>query len=127
MRSTRSIKSVVGAVKSLAIVAAAIAAGGGASEGRGHECAAPRPGWIWCDDFDNDRMSSYYEYDNASGNFVRQPHMGINGSTAMHAHYVAHSGADFGYLHLAIGRTPSARLRAADGGTETYRELYWRL
>ncbi len=126
MASIKSIKSVVGAVKSLAIVAAAVSAGAGVSRD-GHECAAPRPGWIWCDDFDQDRMSSYYEYDNASGNFVRQAHMGINGSTAMHAHYVAHSGADFGYLHLAVGRTPSARLRAADASTETYRELYWRL
>src|SRR6266498_4072720 len=35
------------------------------------ECAAPRAGWIWCDDFEQDRLSKYFEYDNAGGNFGR--------------------------------------------------------
>jgi hypothetical protein len=72
-------------------------------------------------------MASYYEYDSARGNFVREAGVGINGSTAMHAHYVAGGGPDFGYLHLAIGKTPSSHMRPVDAGTATYRELYWRL
>jgi len=45
----------------------------------------------------------------------------------MHAHYIAGAGSDFGYLHLAIGKTPLPLLRPVDAGTATYRELYWRL
>jgi hypothetical protein len=93
----------------------------------GPECATPQSTWIWCDDFESDRTASYYEYNNASGNFVRQAGVGINGSTAMHAHYVAGAGSEFGYLHLAIGKTPSSHLRPVDAGTATYRELYWRV
>jgi hypothetical protein len=85
----------------------------------GPECATPRAGWIWCDDFETDRTASYYEYDRAGGNFVREAGIGLNGSTAMHAHYVAGAGPDFGYLHLAIGKTPSAHLRPVDAGTAT--------
>jgi hypothetical protein len=124
-------------VSALAVGAAIMTASSGGKQGTAHitvtgatsgpECASPQAAWIWCDDFETDRTASYYEYSNASGNFVRQSGVGINGSTAMHAHYVTGGGPDFGYLHLAIGKTPSSYLRAADAGTATYRELYWRL
>ena len=26
-----------------------------------NECAAPKPEWIWCDDFEEDRIASYFE------------------------------------------------------------------
>ena len=90
------------------------------------ECSRPQPGWIWCDDFERDRTSSYYEYNSANGNFVRQAGAGLNGSTAMQAHY-AKGAVETGYLHLAVGKTPSSHIRPVDAGTATYRELYWRL
>src|SRR2546430_904918 len=44
------------------------------------ECAAARPGWIWCDDFEQDRLSQYFEYDNADGAFVRVRGAGRDGA-----------------------------------------------
>jgi uncharacterized protein YjdB len=92
----------------------------------GPECANPKAGWIWCDDFETDRTSQYYEYSSGGGNFVRTAGAGLNGSTGMRAHYV--SGAvDVGYLHVAVGATPSSYFKSVDAGTANYRELYWRV
>ena len=41
------------------------------------ECAAPGAGWVWCDDFEQDRLSSYFEYDNAGGSFARTAGWGM--------------------------------------------------
>src|SRR5216117_1439851 len=38
------------------VTVAAIAAG---------ECATPQAGWLWCDDFEQDRLASYFEYDSS--------------------------------------------------------------
>ena len=90
------------------------------------ECAAPRPEWIWCDDFESNRLASYFEYDNAGGNFVRASGVGYGGSTGMRARWT--SGAiGAGSLHLAMGRTPSSTFRPVDAGTANYREMYWRM
>src|SRR5262249_55052149 len=71
------------------------------------ECSATKAAWIFCDDFEIDRTSKYYEYDNAGGKFVRTPASGYGGSVGMRATYTAGQ-ANAGSLHLAFGRTPSS-------------------
>lgn len=84
------------------------------------------PEWIWCDDFEQDVLGSYFGYDSAGGDFVRVAGAGIGGSTAMRGHF--HAGqVSAGSLHLAFGRTPSATFRPVDAGTKDYREIYWRV
>lgn len=90
------------------------------------ECQTPGAGWIWCDDFDLDRLSSYFEFNDADGSFQRVAGVGVEGSGAMRARFAAGQ-VGAGALHLAVGRTPSPYMRPADSGTLDYRELYWRL
>ena len=90
------------------------------------ECATPRAGWIWCDDFEQDRLSSYFEYQSDGGRFVRASGVGNEGSWGMRGRFQAGT-ASAGALHLAVGRTPQAYFRPVDGGTANYRELYWRM
>jgi hypothetical protein len=81
--------------------------------------------WLWCDDFEIDRLTSYFEYDIRHGRFVREEGAGIGGSTGMRAEYLPgdpHGGS----LHLAFGKTPSAYIKPVDAGTATYRDIYWR-
>jgi uncharacterized protein YjdB len=89
------------------------------------ECGAPGSGWIFCDDFESDRTSKYFEYDNSSGKFVRASSAGVSGSTGMRATYTPGQSAA-GSLKLAFGKTPSSYFKAADAGTASYREMYWR-
>lgn len=89
------------------------------------ECAAPRAGWLFCDDFEVDRTASYFEYDAAGGSFVRDGTSGRNGGTAMKAHFAVGQ-VTAGSLKLAFGRTPSSYFRPIDAGTTNYREIYWR-
>ena len=111
---------------------ATFAASGGPSAGRpsaaglAAECATSQPGWIWCDDFDQDRRASYFEYADANGSFLRLNGVGTEGSYGMRARF-AQGQVDAGALHLAIGRTPQGYFRPADAGTTNYRELYWRI
>ena len=91
-----------------------------------NECATPKPGWIFCDDFELDRLAKYFEYNRKAGSFVRASGVGTGGSWAMQARF-ARGQVDAGYLHLAIGKTPQAYLKPADAGTARYREVYWRL
>lgn len=90
------------------------------------ECATPKAGWIFCDDFEVDRTSSYFETDNANGSFTRTASAGVNGSSGMRAHFAAGQ-TNAGSLHLAFGRTPSSYIRPVDAGTANYREIYWRV
>lgn len=92
-----------------------------------NECARPGTGWIWCDDFDQDRLASYYGYDDASGRFVRLAGAGAEGSVAMRSTFTTAPQRSSGSLHLAFGKVPMASFRPVDGGTERYREVYWRL
>ena len=91
-----------------------------------NECDTPQPGWIWCDDFDQDRLAQYFEFDGAKGSFARTAAVGNGGSWAMGAHFAAGQ-VSVGSLKVAFGRTPAAGFRAVDGGTVDYRELYWRI
>ena len=90
------------------------------------ECSETKPGRIWCDDFEADRTSSYFEYDAGGGSFVRVAGVGINGSTGMRARWKPGQ-VSAGSLHLALGKTPSSYMKPADAGTSNYREVYWRM
>ena len=83
------------------------------------------PSWIWCDDFEIDRLDRYFEYKDNEGRFVRQSDAGLGGSTGMRARFIAgdpHAGA----LRVAFGKTPAPYFRPVDSGERRYREVYWR-
>jgi len=87
--------------------------------------AIRHPEWLWCDDFEIDRLSSYFEYDIRHGRFVREAGAGVGHSTGMRAEFLPgdpHGGS----LHLAFGKTPSAYIKPVDAGTMKYRDIYWR-
>lgn len=89
------------------------------------ECGAPQPGWIFCDDFEVNRLDKYFEYVSDSGSFVRASGVGRDGSFGMRTRFeFGQVGA--GRLLLAVGKTPQQYMRPADAGTAKYRELYWR-
>ncbi len=98
----------------------------GPPPGNRSECATPRPDWIWCDDFEQDRLARYFEYDDAGGAFTRTAGAGLGGSVGMRARF-AGGQTSAGALHLAIGKTPQAYFRPVDQGQAAYRDLYWRL
>src|SRR5437764_1117347 len=100
--------------------------GAGGTSPSASECATPQAAWIWCDDFEQDRLSQYFEYDNAGGSFDRVGGVGVAGSTGMRAHYAAGQ-VSVGALHLAMGKVPSSSFRPVDAGTAVYRDVYWRL
>jgi hypothetical protein len=89
------------------------------------ECARPLAAWVWCDDFERDRLKAYFEYDSAHGHFVRASGAGLGGSVAMRARFTP-GARSVGALHLAIGKTPQTYFRPADAGRAVYRELFWR-
>lgn len=83
------------------------------------------PEWLWCDDFEVDRIPSYFEYDPRHGRFVREAGAGTGGSIGMRAEYLP-GDPHGGFLHLAFGKTPSAYMKPVDAGTARYRDIYWR-
>lgn len=104
----------------------AVSSSGTGTVSLANECSRARPEWIWCDDFDTDRLARYFEYSNASGRFTRSSGVGNGGSYGMKAVYSTTT-ASAGFLHLAFGRTPQAYFRPVDAGTANYREVYWRI
>ncbi len=90
------------------------------------ECASAPAAWIWCDDFESDRTSRYFEYDNAGGTFVRAAAVGKDGSMGMRVHFAA-AQQNAGSLKIAFGKTPNTSFKAVDAGTAIYREIYWRM
>jgi uncharacterized protein YjdB len=90
------------------------------------ECASSQPGWIFCDDFESNRLAKYFEYDNAGGKFIPTPGAGVNGSVGMRATYTKGQQAA-GNLKLAFGRTPNTYMKPVDAGVANYREIYWRV
>ena len=96
-----------------------------ATAGLIRECESPRDEWIWCDDFEQDRLASYFEHNAADGDFVRAPEVGIEGSSGMRTTFRAgREGA--GWLHLAIGKTPQVRMRPVGDAEIVHRDVYWR-
>ena len=91
------------------------------------ECSTPKPGWIWCDDFEEDRLTQYFEFGSREGLFERAAGVGYGGSMGMRARWTAPSQVDAGFLHLAFGKVPAANFRTVDAGTAIYRDIYWRV
>jgi len=89
------------------------------------ECAAMPSDWIWCDDFEDDRLGSYFEVENPGGRFTRAASVGRESSYGMRARWTA-GAQSAGALHLAFGLTPQAYMVSVDGGSAKYREIYWR-
>jgi len=91
-----------------------------------NECAnAPRE-WLWCDDFEEDRLRSYFEHDSAEGAFTRASSVGLETSSGMRARWEpGQVGA--GWLHLAVGRSPDAYRRSVAATNQDLRTLYWRV
>ena len=90
------------------------------------ECATPQAGWIWCDDFEQNRLGQYFEYDSSSSDFVRAAGVGMDGSYGMRVHFAAGQ-VSAGSLHLAMGKVPDSYFRTVDAGTAIYRNVYWRM
>ena len=90
------------------------------------ECESPEPGWIWCDDFEADRLAGYFEYVDDDGDFLRLESVGVDGSYGMRVRF-QQGEVSAGALHLAFGKTPSSYIDPVDGGTAKYREIYWRM
>lgn len=99
---------------------------GAGQQARVAECGSPGPGWIWCDDFESDRLARYFEYNDVGGTFVRAPGVGVGNSHGMRVR-LRPGIVEAGNLKVAFGRTPSTYMRPVDGGTATYREVYWRV
>ncbi len=91
------------------------------------ECASPKAGWIFCDDFEQDRLSSYFETDGIGTVFNRTAGVGKDGSYGMQGHFDS-AATSAGDLHLAFGKTPSVYMKSAISDTTTkFREIYWRM
>ncbi len=90
------------------------------------ECAEPDAAWIWCDDFESNRLDQYFEYGDASGGFVRRQGAGLDDSYGMRVRFDAGQ-VSAGSLHLAFGRTPGAYFAPVDDGAADYRDVYWRM
>ncbi len=89
------------------------------------ECDTPRAEWIWCDDFETDRLASYFEHNDHGGDFVRASGVGLDGSAGMRASW-AEGQVSGGWLHVAFGRTPGPYFAPVDAGQRDYRDVYWR-
>ena len=91
-----------------------------------HECDAAKPEWLFCDDFESNRLDRYFEYKDPDSSFVRADSVGVLGSMGMRVRFKKGQ-VDAGSLKLAFGKTPSAYMRAVDSGATQYRGLYWRV
>lgn len=109
-----------------AAVVGLIASAAGTAAQSGGGCQDPRPEWIWCDDFEANRLAQYFEYESADSAFVRTPGAGRDGSIGMRVQF-RQGQVSAGALHLAFGKTPQAYFRPVDDGRRVYRELWWRV
>ena len=91
-----------------------------------HECDAAKPEWIFCDDFETNRLGRYFEYTHPDSSFERTGGVGVLGSTGMSVHFEKGQ-VSAGSLKLAFGKTPSSYMLPVDSGTAVYREIYWRV
>ncbi|PYO80971.1 MAG: hypothetical protein DMD65_14145, partial [Gemmatimonadetes bacterium] len=121
-RGTLNVNAVFGPLSN-ATTGQTTAAGSSSAAG---ECATPQAGWIWCDDFEQNRLGQYFEYDSSSGDFVRAAGVGMDGSYGMRVHFAAGQ-VSAGSLHLAMGKVPDSYFRTVDAGTAIHRNVYWRM
>lgn len=89
------------------------------------ECDSPAAGWIFCDDFEQDRLHTYFAHNSAGGRFTRASGVGVEGSSGMRT--VWEPGlVSVGTLQVMIGRNPVTSSVAGDPDAK-YREIYWRM
>jgi hypothetical protein len=92
------------------------------------ECATPKAAWIWCDDFEVDRLQQYAQVANAAGNFGRIAGIGREQSIGIRSTFnpAIQNG---GWLEVTFGRTPPVSFfrKPVDAGTAKYRQIYWRI
>jgi len=84
------------------------------------------PEWIWCDDFETDKTTSYFE---RTGPFNRTAGVGLNNSFGMQSTFTTGL-LDGGSLKLAFGLTPPGSGFTPPTGVDTstkFREVYYRL
>ncbi|HEU5217702.1 MAG TPA: hypothetical protein VFU23_03540 [Gemmatimonadales bacterium] len=89
-------------------------------------CGAAKPEWLWCDDFEVDRLASYFEVSGRNGAFGRASGAGMQGSWAMRARFDSGQ-VDAGALRLAIGRTPQRYFRSVAAADRDLRDIFWRV
>ena len=89
------------------------------------ECDAPEPDWIWCDDFEEDRLANYFEHNRADGDFDRLSEVGLDGSSGMRTLF-REGKAGAGWMHLTLGKTPQSSMQSVDDGNTIHRDIYWR-
>lgn len=89
------------------------------------ECERANSTRIWCDDFEKDRLDSYFELIDANGRLRRESGVGIAGSGGMVAQFEKGK-SSAGNMKLAFGRTPQGYMAPVDSGSRDYREIYWR-
>lgn len=123
---TAEVRAEVDAAADTAVVSVTSGPSDGSGSVSVDECSSPDSAWIWCDDFEQDRLSSYFEYNEADGSFVRAQEVGLEGSAGMRGRF-DQGQVSAGWLHLAIGQTPDSYMDPVDDGTQKYRDIYWRL
>src|SRR5688572_17623403 len=85
------------------------------------------PAWIWCDDFEQNKLSSYFDTSD-QGPFARSAGVGLNGSFGMRATWAA-GVENAGSVKLAFGLTPGGggfTVPAGVDSTTKFREIYYR-
>jgi hypothetical protein len=87
-------------------------------------CGEPRPTWIWCDDFELDRLASYSPADTHADVMSRAWGFGAGNSWGLRVRF-APGQVYGGLLRVGFGRTPPF-VNPVDSGTGGYRDIYWR-
>jgi len=121
-------RPVVGALSGLALSAGLACAQADLIdvEGITAECARPSPEWLWCDDFEQDRLGSYFEFESSDGSFDRAASVGTGDSYGMRVRWMEGQ-VSAGALHLAVGRSPDAYRRSVASTETDFREIFWRV
>src|SRR3989441_11369619 len=94
--------------------------------GLGTEGARPQAGWVLGDDFEQERLPSYFQDGQSGGNFIRAAGVGVSGSSGMRARWAATGQVAAGVLPLAFGETPQSYFKPGDAGPAPYREGHLR-
>ena len=92
-----------------------------------NECSNVQSDWLFCDDFETNRLNQYFEHMNP-GQFYRTTDVGLRGSSGMKAEYREADGEQYstGALRLAFGRTPDSYMKSVAAQGEDLREVYYR-
>ncbi|MHA6485027.1 cadherin-like beta sandwich domain-containing protein [Paenibacillus sp. strain BS8-2] len=92
-----------------------------------NECSAANVDWLFCDDYEVDRMDQYFER-TSQNQFYRTGDVGLGGSSGMKAEFRQADGAehDTGAIKIAFGRTPSTYLNPVAAENEDLTEVYFR-